>query len=225
VTRVEVQETPHPVAGIFIGFESDSVIGEPANYPLTVANTMASGFAYPTGYLHETLRGRGLVYMVHAQNWPGRDADRPGVFMVLAGCEPGRVNEVVELILENIARLQSEDEADLVPGWFERAKQLIITNDALQKETASDQAMQAALDELYGLGYDRHERFAERIEAVELEQVRQAVRGRLVRAVVTVSTPQPEAVQVEAGERRYDAFHPVDLTPRGVEHAPVGGPG
>lgn len=86
VKRIEVQETQQPLAGVVIGFESESVIGEPAEYPLTVAKTMTGGYGYPTGYLHETLRGRGLVYVVHDQNWPGRNKKTPGTFFVYAGC-------------------------------------------------------------------------------------------------------------------------------------------
>ena len=35
-------------------------------------DTMTSGYGYPTGYLHEILRGRGLVYVVHGIVMPGR---------------------------------------------------------------------------------------------------------------------------------------------------------
>ena len=83
-------------------------MGDPANYPIDVADTMTSGFGYPTGYLHEILRGRGLVYMVHAQNWPGRDSSLPGAFLVYAGCDPSKVNEVVDLILG--IRVSARDE-------------------------------------------------------------------------------------------------------------------
>ena len=61
---------------------------------------MSSGYGYPTGYLHEILRGRGLVYVVHAVNFPGRSKEMPGNFYAYAGCDPSKVNEVVDVILE-----------------------------------------------------------------------------------------------------------------------------
>src|SRR5205807_4089510 len=97
VQRFEVQKTEQPLAGIVIGFDAKSVIGDPANYAIDVADTLCSGFGYPGGYLFDTLRGRGLVYTVDAQNVPGRDKKLFGTFVVQAGCDPQKVNEVIDL--------------------------------------------------------------------------------------------------------------------------------
>jgi zinc protease len=219
VTAVKVQKTESALAGVVIGFKSDGVIGEPGNYPLDVGQTMAGGWGYPTGYLFETLRGKGLVYDVYAANNPGRGGTKtPGNFFVFAGCDPSKVNEVVDLSLENIARLQGKP-ADVQPDWFERSKLLITTADALDSETLASQVSQAALDELYGFGFDFHRQFAPAITGVTLDQVRAAAAGRLRECVVTVSTPNPEAVSAKPGVRTYDSFPPVDLTPRGVQHS------
>ncbi len=217
VVRVEVQKTAQPLAGVVIGFNSHSVIGEPAAFPITVADTMASGFDYPTGYLHEVLRGRGLVYVVQGQNWPGRDKALPGTFLVYAGCDPRNVNEVVRLILENIARLQGSTK-DVNGAWFGRSKQLIRTADAMANETAASQAATAALDELFGLGADYHDRFSSRISDVTLAQVKRIASARLRDCVVTISTPMPEAVSIKTGAREYKSFPPIDLAPGGVKH-------
>ncbi|WP_428938419.1 M16 family metallopeptidase [Fontivita pretiosa] len=217
VTRVEVQKTQQPIAGIIIGFKSDLVIGEPAFFALTVIDTITSGYGYPTGYLFEILRGRGLVYDVHALNFPGRDASLPGTFFVGAGCDPDKVNDVIDLILQNIARCQGTPQ-DIRPDWFERSRQLIKTGEAMENETPAQQAQTAALDELYGLGYDYHERFAERIDAVNIEQVRQIARQRLSQCVITVSTPKPELVKQSPGVRVYRDFPPVELAPRETAH-------
>ena len=61
-----------------------------------------------------------------------------------------------------------------------------------QEDTAiAEQAQQAALDELYGLGYDYHKTFDARIEAVKLEDV-VGRRAEVLR--------QPRAGDVVAGE-------------------------
>lgn len=218
IERVETQETEQPLAGVVIGFRAEPVIGEPANYPLIVADTMASGFGYPTGYLHETLRGRGLVYEVHALNQMGLNQELPGTFLAYAGCAPSQVNEVVDLMLENIARLQGSA-ADMDAGWFARSKQLAITSDAMSNETPAEQASTAALDELYGLGYDYHDYFGRRINAVQLDEVRGVAKNRLIKCVVTVSTPSPDVLKTKPGTRTYETFHPVDLTPKAEERA------
>ena len=219
VADVKVQKTESALAGVVIGFKSDSKIGDPGNYALDVGQTMAGGWGYPTGYLFETLRGRGLVYDVSAQNVPGMGGPKTaGNFIVFVGCGPDKVNEVVDQCLLNIARLQGKP-ADVQPEWFDRSKLLITTADALDNETLANQVSTAALDELFGLGFDYHKQFAPGITGVTLDQVRAAAAGRLRECVVTVSTPDPAAVTIKPGVRTYDSFPTVDLTPRGVQHA------
>ncbi|HEX8523248.1 MAG TPA: pitrilysin family protein [Tepidisphaeraceae bacterium] len=217
VERVELNKTELPVAGVIIGYDANTVIGQPSNFPLDVGDTMTSGWGYPTGYLHEILRGQGLVYVVHAQSLPGRSNEYPGTFLVYAGCDPSKVNEVVDTILENIARLQGSAQA-MNQDWFTRSKQLINTSEAMNRETPAEQAQQAALDELYGLGYDYRDHYNEKVNAVTLDQVRGVAAKRLTKAVVTVTTPDPDSVKIKTGPRTYNDFPPVDLTPRGVQH-------
>jgi zinc protease len=218
VKAVKVQKTQQALAGIVIGFKTDSVVGDKENYILDVGQTMAGGWEYPTGYLFETLRGKGLVYVVEADNSPGRSAATPGTFTVFAGCDPSKVNEVVDQMLLNIGRLQGTA-ADMQEDWFKRSKLLITTADAIDSETPESQASQAALDELFGLGFDYHKQFAPGINAVTLDQIRHVAAARLRDCIVTISTPAPESVTVKSGLREYPSFPTVDLTPRGVQHA------
>jgi zinc protease len=215
IDHVATNKTDQPLAGIVIGFKSKSVIGNPENYPLTVADTLCSGYGYPTGYMFETLRGLGLVYEADAANMPGRSEQYPGTFLAYAGCDPRNVNEVINLMLQNIARVQSSGQ-DV--KWFDRAKQLITTSDALDNETPSAQATTAALDELFGLGYDYHDHFAKRIDAVTMPRVEAVSHSLLNHCVITVSTPLPKRVSVTPGHRTYSSFPPVDLAPHGVQH-------
>lgn len=221
VQRVELNKTDNPQAGVMIGFDSRSVVGDPWAYALTVADTLVSGYTYPTGYLFETLRGQGLVYDAQAFVMPGQSDKYPGTFLVYAVCDPDSVNKVIDLTLLNIARLQGSD-ADIKPDWFARAKGLIVTSDALEHETPSQQAQSAALDELLGLGYDHHKAFADNIRAVDIAQVRAAARRLLGQCVITVTTPRPQAVTVQKGVRMYEKFPPVELAPAGTMHASPG---
>jgi zinc protease len=222
VTRVEINKTNNPQAGVVIGFKADSVVGTPDEPALDVADCMTSGYGYPTGYIFEILRGRGLVYDANAKDFPGLTPRTPGTFFAYAGCEPKNVNECVDVILESIARLQGSP-ADVQADWFDRAKRLIVLGDAIDNETPSAQAQQAALDELYGLGCNFHAGFADRVNKVSLDQVRRLAATRLRECVVTISTPEPDKVTVKTGVRDYKSFPKVDLTPRGVQHDTGGG--
>jgi zinc protease len=217
VERVDVQKTEQPLAGIIIGFDCNSVVTNPQQPVLAMADCLTSGYSGGSGYLYDVLRGKGLVYVVQTQDVPGVTKSDPGTFIAYAGCDPRRVNEVVDLILENMARLQGSP-ADIQTDWFDRSKQLIITADALENETPDAQASTAALDELYGLGYGWHAGFADRINAVKLGQVQSAARSGLSKCVVTICTPAPELLKEQQGTRTYPSFPKVDLTPRGVQH-------
>jgi zinc protease len=221
VQRVEIQKTQQQVAGVVIGFDSQSQIGEPGEAALTVAQCLAGGYSYPTGYIFEILRGRGLVYEAGAFNSPGRSANLRGTFITYAGCDPRNVKEVVDVILESIARLQGSEQ-DIQADWFARSKDMITTAQALETETPAEQATQAATDELFGVGYDYHAGFAARINAVSLPQIQSIARSRLRNCVVTICTPDPDRAQIGTGPRTYSTFSTVDLTPRGVRHD-VGG--
>ena len=222
VADVKVQKTEQQLAGVIIGFKSDSVIGDPQNYTLDVIDTLTSGFTYPTGYIFETLRGLGLVYVADAHDVPGRDAEFQGTFEAYAGCDPANVNKVIELTLENIARVEGTPQ-DVNMDWFKRSKELMVVADAMENETPGAQAQLAAVDEVLGLGYDYRSQFADQVRAVTLDQVQDVARRRLRQCIVTISTPQPQLVSVKPGMRTYSSFPPVDLAPKGVQHDVGGG--
>lgn len=221
VDRVAVKKTEQELAGVFIGFESRSRIGEPSEAGLIVAQCLTGGYGYPTGYIFETLRGQGWSYEAASQNVPGRGHGLDGDFMVYAACDPRNVNKVTNAILQNMARLQGT-EADIQADWFSRCKEMITTAYALETETPEQQAEIAATEELFGVGYDYHEGFGRRINAVTLAEVQDLARTRLGHCVVTVCTPAPEIVDIHPGPNVYDSFPAIDLTPRGVRHD-VGG--
>jgi len=217
VRSVKVNQSPNPQTGVILGFNSKSAVGDPDNYPLYVADCMCSGYGYPTGYIFEILRGRGVVYDANAMIFPGRSRELPGTFIAYAGCDAKNADQCIDVILENIARLQGKPE-DMQVDWFERSKQLITTADALNNQTDAEQAQTAALDELFGLGYDFHDHFAQRINAVQISDVQRVARTRLSECIVTVTTDHPEMVKAKEGTRTYSKFPPVDLTPKGVTH-------
>ncbi|MGA2232686.1 MAG: insulinase family protein, partial [Tepidisphaeraceae bacterium] len=216
VTQVKVQKTEQGPASVVVGFQSDSIIGEPSEPTAIRAFTLAGGFSYPTGYIFETLRGLGLSYEAAAYDQPGQSAQIPGTMIAYAECDPSKVTEVGQRLLVNMARLQGTD-TDMQADWFGRSRDLITTGDALDHETPDSQAEQSALDELFGLGYDYHLRFPDQIGAVTLDDVRAYARNRLRNCVVTVCTPDPDSVKIPTGKVEYSSFPIVDLTPKGIQ--------
>ncbi|NOZ21568.1 MAG: insulinase family protein [Planctomycetes bacterium] len=181
--EVFTDQSPVPPAVIYIGFPGMTLDNVEDRYPMEVLDAVISGINYPGGWLHDELRGKGLVYVVHAYNWLGVE---PGYFGAYAACEPAKVDEVKKVMLDVFDRIKKKDVAD---DEFERAKRICITEEQLSKQKNSDQASTAALNELYGLGYDFESKHTERILAVTKADVKRVAEKYFTHYVMTVSIP------------------------------------
>jgi len=190
---VKAKPLSRQVAGIGMGFAGMTFADTDDVIRMTVLDTIVSGYRYPTGWLHDSLRGgdRSLVYEVHAMNRPGL---LPGVFQLYAACQPDKVGEVCRIIAEQLDRARA---GKFTEKELATAKNIIATTELMSHQTNSEVAMQAALDELYGLGYDYHDRFAERVRRVTLAEVSGVAERFLTTPVITVVTPAPEKVQLD----------------------------
>ena len=163
-------------------------LDDPDRFAITVLDTIISGYRLPSGWLHAELRGKQLVYVVHAYNWPGL---APGSFTTYAACRPEKAPEVVDIIKRNLARA-----AGYKPTKREvsLAINTILTAEILGNQSMSALAMSAALDELYGFGHDfrkKLERHYRRVTPADVLRVGGKYLGG--GAVVVVTTPKPEA--------------------------------
>lgn len=187
--------------GVAIGFHGTTLTDTEDAASLAVLDTIISGYSYPTGWLHDSLRGgdRSYVYVVHAMNRPGIS---PGCFMIYAACEPDKVSEVYGIITEQLdkARDGQFNQAEL-----RRAKSIIKTTESMTRQANSDLAMQAALDELYGLGYNYRRQFIANVESVTLADVGRMAAKYFTTPVVTVVTPAPDAVNIGVEPLRIDS--------------------
>ena len=142
-----------------------------------------SGYSYPGGWLHNELRGEGLVYFVHASQLTG---PAPGYFAFIAQTQPDKIDEVVQRIQKNVDRAK---DGKITPEEFRTAIEMITSLHAQENTTIGEQAQQAALDELYGLGYDYDKSFDDRIEAVKLEDVVRVAKKYLDKCVEVTASP------------------------------------
>ncbi|MEN6406954.1 MAG: pitrilysin family protein [Thermoguttaceae bacterium] len=184
-TVVRRKTIAKPTAMALFGYPTSSILEKQDYAAMTLLDAIMSGYSYPGGWLHEELRGEGLVYFVHAFQATGPAA---GYFQILAQTRPDKLDEVVGRILRNVDRAK---QGKIEQEEFGTAQRMVIALHAQQNTTIASQAQEAALDELYGLGYDYRAAFDERIRAVTLPEVVRAAQKYFGRPHVLV-TSSPE---------------------------------
>lgn len=188
--ELHVLTSKNPTAAVAVGLPGLKISQIEDRIPLDVLDTIISGWHMPSGWLHEELRGKGLVYVVHAYNFPGL---APGAFITYANGQPEKAMEIVNIIRKHLANA-----ARYTPTQAEidQAVGTILTTDWLGKQEMNDLAIQAALDELYGFGYDFRknvEKLYKKVTPQDVNRVAAKYFGQGV--VVTVTTPKPELVK------------------------------
>ncbi len=188
--ELRVLKTDKKVCGVMVARPSMEVTDLKDRIPLTVLDTIISGYRLPSGWLHEELRGKKLVYVVHAHNQSGL---RPGAFITYAACQPEKAREVVDIIKRNLREASTYTPTQTE---IDRAVNTILTADVLGNQSLSSLAIGTALDELYGLGYDHHRKQAKLYQAVTPEDVARVAKKILSGGyVVVATTPQPEVLE------------------------------
>ncbi len=153
---------------------------------MTLLDAIMSGYNSPSGWLFDELRGAGLVYAVDAAQVTG---PVPGYFIIVAQTRPSKVDEVVSRIEKNVERARA---GRIGEGEFRAAAQMVMALHAQENTTMGEQARQAAVDELYGLGYDYSKTFDARIRAVKFEDVAAAARKYLGNHVLVTASPNSD---------------------------------
>ena len=121
--------------------------------------------------------------MVHAMNWLGLE---PGYFGIIAATQPEKVDEVVEIILQNMEKAKAGDFSDEDLG---RAKDLAQIAERLERQTNDQLSSDAGLNELYGLGYDFSEHDKARLEKVTRGDIQRVARAYLHHPTIVITTP------------------------------------
>jgi zinc protease len=127
----------------------------------------------------------GLAYYVGAQHFPGL---APGYFAFYAGTEPTKAGLVEKEFLAEAELLRTEG---LTAEELQRAKAKIIGSKKIARQDLGSLASLTALDELYGLGYQRTELDDAKFEAVTLEQVKAVAQKYLKSDAFVVSVVKP----------------------------------
>jgi len=187
--EVYIKGTQKSSAIVYVAYPGTDIYNLRDRFAIDLLDTVVSGYRMPSGWLHEELRGKGLVYEVHAWSLSGL---RPGYVTSMAVCQPEKVPEVVGIIEKAMARARKET---YTPAQLEPARATIVTAKELGRETIDGWALEAAIDEALGLGHDFAREELKRIRAVQPPDVARVARKYLTRPVIVVVTGDPETAK------------------------------
>jgi zinc protease len=129
----------------------------------------------------------GLAYYVGAQTLCGV---APGYFAFYTGTEPAKAELVEKELLKEAELLRTEG---LTAEELKRAKAKIIGGKKISRADLGHLATTSALDELYGIGWQRSELDDEKYEAVTLAQIKTVAKKYLKPETAVVAIVMPEA--------------------------------
>jgi zinc protease len=108
----------------------------------------------------------GLAYFVGSSQMQGLV---PGLFLFYLGTDPQKLQPVKAALLEEIEKMASEG---LTAEELARAKKKLIGQQQISNQSNDSFGYMAALDELYGLGFNHYKTLEREVEAISLEEIR-----------------------------------------------------
>ena len=155
---------------IILGFTGPSITS-PERYPMEVLSAVLSGMG---GRLFQDLRGQeALAYSVTSMVSPGLDY---GSFSFYIACTPDKKDKALRGLWKEIYRVLEEPVSE---KELERAKSWLIGRYEIGLQTNSAQALDMALNELYGLGYNFTSKYIQAITKVTADDCMKAAQKYL----------------------------------------------
>ena len=172
-------------AAIFLGTNGTTIYSEdrPA---LDIIDAVISGIGYPSGWLQDALRGgkRNLVYVVHAFPFYGIKA---GFFGVICQTTMNNLDRVLKIINDNLDKISSKR---ITEDELRRGKDMVITMYEMGLETNEEQAQDAALNEVLGLGYNYGKIYMDKVKNVTAKDVLRVARKYFKNRLTVMTIPE-----------------------------------
>jgi zinc protease len=128
----------------------------------------------------------GLAYFVGSSQLLGLVK---GAFTFYLGTDPAKLAEVKSALHEEITKLGTDG---LTQEEITRAKAKVIGQQDIRNQSNDALAFSSALDELYGLGFDHHEKWRAQIDAVTIDDIRRVARTYFAEQPGVTAIVRPE---------------------------------
>ena len=150
---------------ILVGFRGAS-LSSPDRYALDLIDEASSDLG--SRFFIRIREQMGLAYYVGASQMQGLV---PGLFAFYLGTDPQKIEPVKTALLDEIHKLANEG---LTTEELARAKKKLIGQQEIANQSNDALGYHCALDELYGLGFDYYKQLEHDVNAVTLDDIKQA---------------------------------------------------
>src|SRR5204863_976904 len=162
-TKIVETEREKAQAVLVAGFRGADVFS-PDRYALELIDEASSDLG---SRLFIRIREQmGLAYYVGASQMQGLV---PGLFAFYLGTDPQKIGQVKAALLEEISQLAA---FGLTNEELVRAKNKLIGEQRIANQSNDSFGYMAALDELYGLGFDHYKKLEPEVNAVALDEIK-----------------------------------------------------
>ena len=146
-----------------VGYQGADILSED-RHALELIDTASSDLG--SRFFIRIREEMGLAYYVGATQMHGLV---PGIFAFYLGTDPEKTTPVQAALLEEIEKLARDGLTEIE---LARAKKKVVGGEMLANQSNEAFGYMAALDELYGLGFDNYKKLPAEIEAVTLEDIK-----------------------------------------------------
>ncbi|MBK1708747.1 MULTISPECIES: pitrilysin family protein [Marichromatium] len=147
--------------------------GDPDYFALYVGNHILGGSGLVSQLMHEVREQRGLSYSVYSYFLP---LDRPGPFLMGLQTRNDQAEQAIAVMRETLERFIAEGPTE---DELDAARRNITGGFPLRIDSNGDIVQYLAMIGFYDLPLDHLARFAERVEAVDAAQIRDAFARRV----------------------------------------------
>lgn len=183
--QIEVQSLKEKAQGVLmVGYRGADMFSKD-RYVLELIDEASSDLG--SRFFIRIREQMGLAYYVGSTQMQGLV---PGLFAFYLGTDPLKLEAVKAALLDEISQLASEG---LTLEELTRAKKKLIGQQQIANQSNDSLGYAAALDELYGLGFDHYKALEAEVEAITLADVKRVAAQYFQQQPYVLATVRPKA--------------------------------
>jgi zinc protease len=180
---VEVESRKEKTQGVLMVGYRGADLFSPDRYALELIDEASSDIG--SRFFVRIREQMGLAYYVGSSQVQGLV---PGVFAFYLGTDPEKIDAVRTELLDEIQKLATEG---LTNDELARAKKKLIGQQQIANQSNESFGYMAALDELYGLGFNHYKELERAVAAISTEDVKD-VAAKYFRQPYVLATVRPQ---------------------------------